>query len=461
MTEDYNDFVRYQDVFGQLRLLKSYTQFVFCFPIADDQARQSVVDALHAASLKLAQSFPWLTAKVINEGSGPESSGTFKLAHCEKWEPPNTFLRVKDRSDACPPYAEIISAKGPIKFFDPAMLCPVVGFPQSYQESEDDPACVLALQANFIDGGLLLNVGAQHNIMPGGGILQFLNLFAKVMRGEDITQFELEQGNLDRRNLIKLLGPDEPLIDLSRYRRKSLLGVALPAVPSHTGVWCTFRFTAKHTSSLKAMASDKSQFVDGIKFISSNDTLTAFFWKRIAAIRLRRVQDPHVTSKFVRAVDVRPTMGISNEYMGHMVYNTFSYLTLQEVEQMSLSKLASLMRKNLQDDVNEHAVRSFVTLIDRTPDRTTIMYGGEMNPDTDVAFTSIAQSDIYNADFGILGKADLIRRPNFIPKTTTAAMLPKTLSGDTDFLVCLTVEDLKNLKADAEWSSHTELIDKD
>ncbi|KIM94088.1 hypothetical protein OIDMADRAFT_136454 [Oidiodendron maius Zn] len=459
--DDYTNFARYQDIFGQLRLLKSYTHFLICFPISEGTTQESVIHALKSACLDVTTTFPWLSGKVISEGSGPSSSGLFKVAHCAIWEPPNTILRVKDCSNLCHSFEEIMSSKGPIKFFDPAILAPCVAFPQSYQETDDDPACVLALQANFVKGGLLLDIAAQHNIMPGGGILQFLALLAKVMRGESITSFEIEQGNRDRRNMIKLLGPGESSIDLSRYHRPSLLGIPIPAVPAPNGKWCTFRFTPEKMIALKALASDSSNFVNGITFISSNDTLTAFVWKRITAIRLRRLADNQAMSKFVRAVDVRSTMGIPIEYMGHMVYNTYSTLSLETVDQAPLATLASVMRKNLLEDVNEHAVRSFVTLLDRTPDKTTIMYGGDMNPDTDVAFTSIAQSDIYNVSFGILGKPALLRRPNFIPRTTTAIMFPKTLDGNTDFLVCLSEEDLEQLKADPEWSFYTELIDKD
>lgn len=459
--EDYQDFTRYQDIFGQLRLLKSYTHFLLCFPIPEGTPRDSVVEALESASLKVTSTFPWLAGKVINEGSGPGNSGLFKVAHCSLWEPPNTILRVKDCSDVCPSFTEIMEAKGPIKFFDPAVLTPCVAFPQSYQESESNPACVAALQANFIKGGLLLDIATQHNIMSGGGTLQFLALFAKVMCGQDISPFEIEQGNQDRRNMVRLLGPDEPLIDLSRFSRPSLLETPIPAVPAPHGKWCTFRFTSQKMAQLKSIASDPTKFVSSITFVSSNDTLTAFFWKRIAAIRLRRLPNPQAVSKFVRAVDARSVMGVSTEYMGHVVYNTFSRLTFEEIDALPIATLASVMRKNLMDDVNEYAVRSFVTLLARTPDKTTIMYGGDMNPDTDVAFTSFAQSDIYNINFGILGKPPLLRRPNFIPKTTTAIMFPKTLDGYTDFLVCLSEEDLKELKADPEWSVYAELIDKD
>ncbi len=454
------DFARYQDIFGQLRLLKSYSHILLCFPVPDGISRESVIKALESASLKVTTAFPWLAGKVINEGSGPGNSGLFKVAHCPLWAPPNTILRVKDCSDVCPSYTEIIKAKGAIKLFDPKVLAPCVAFPQSYQESESDPACVAAIQANFIKGGLLLDAAAQHNIMSGGGMLQFLRMIAKAMCGEEFSPLEIEQGNRDRRNMIRLLGRNEPLIDHSDFRRPSLLeSQKIPAVPAPHGEWCTFAFTAQKLAELKSIASDSTGFDSSITFISTNDALTAFIWKRISAIRLRRLQNPQAVSKFTRAVDVQSVMGIPSEYMGHMVYNSFSRLTFQEIDQAPLSALALLMRKNLKNDVNEYAVRSFVTLLAHTPDKTTIMYGGDMNKDTDVGFTSIAQSNMYSVNFGILGKPELLRRPHFIPKTTTVILLPKTEGGDIDSLICLSEEDLKELKADQEWNAYAQTIE--
>ncbi|KAF3771155.1 hypothetical protein M406DRAFT_248474 [Cryphonectria parasitica EP155] len=458
---DYSDFSRYQDIFGQLRLLKSYTHFLLCFKLPEGATPDSIAQDLKLAVLKVTKTFPWMTGKVINEGSGPGNSGLFKIEHCPRWEEPNSILRVKNCSNECVSFDEIVAAKGPIDAFDPDVLTPCVSFPQSYQETEDDPAAVLALQANFISGGLLLDVAAQHNIMPGSGILQFLKLLSKALNGEEFTQLEIEQGNRDRRNMIRLLGPDEQSVDLSRYDRPSLLNIAIPAVPAPFGRWCQFRFSAKSLSALKNTASDATKFVPPVTFVSSNDTLTAFFWKRLVALRLARSpQSAATASKFVRAVDVRSTVGVPVEYMGHMVYNTFSRQTFSEVAEQPLATLASLMRKNLAEDINEHAVRSFVTRLANTPDKTKIMYGGEMTPN-DVAFTSIAQSDLYNVSFGKLGKISLLRRPKFIPRATTAMMFPKTLDGFTDFLVCLNDQDLADLKADADWNAYAELIDRD
>ena len=453
------DWERYQDIFGQLRLLKSYSHLLLCFRITEGLSKEPIIEALESAVTKLITTFPWLAGKVLHEGREPGNSGIFRVAPCASWGPPNTILRVNDCSEICPPYAKIIEAGGPIKMFDPEVLAPCVAFPQSYQESESDPAFVSALQANFIDGGLLLDIATQHNIMDGVATYQMLILLAKALRGEEFSEVDIEQGNRDRRNMVRLLDPDEPTSDLSNFRRPSLLeATGLPSVPAPHGEWCFFRFPAQKLAELKSAANNPEALNSDIPFVSTNDALSAFIWKRLGTIRLRRLQEPTAISKFTRAADARPALGVPQEYMGNMVTNSFSRLSLRDLERMPLGAIASFMRKNMKRDVTEHTVRSFVTLIHGEPDKTTIMYGGVQNPVTDIAFSSTAQMNIYGVDFGILRRMDLLRRPNFIPKATTIYLWPKTLYGDIDGLLCLTEEELMELKADEEWSVFSQLL---
>ena len=455
-----DDWERYQDVFGQLRLLKSYSHLLLCFRITEASSREPIIKALELAVTKLITTFPWLAGKVLHEGSGPGNSGLFKVAPCASWEPPNTILRVKDCSNICPSYAKIIEAGGPVNMFDPNVLAPCVAFPQSYQESESSPAFVSALQANFIDGGLLLDIATQHNIMDGVATYQMLTLLAKALRGEEFSDVDIEQGNRDRRNMVRLLGPSEPLSDLlSDFCRPSLLEAAgLPSVPAPHGEWCFFRFPAQKLAELKSIANNPKALDGDVPFVSTNDALSAFIWKCLGSIRLRRLEKPTAISKFTRAADARPALGVPQEYMGNMVTNSFSRLSLKDLDRLPLGSIASFMRKNMKKDVTEYTVRSLVTLINNEPDKTVIMYGGVQDPETDVAFSSTAQMNIYGVNFGILGSLDLLRRPAFIPKATTIYLWPKTLAGDIDGLLCLTEEELALLKADEEWSSFSRLL---
>src|SRR5438552_16569162 len=103
-----DDFSRYQDIFGQLSFLKSYSHLLLCFPHTEGIDRRSIVNTIEAATVKLTSTFPWIAGKVINEGKGAGNSGLFRVAPCPAWAPPNTLVCVKDCSDLCPSYTEII-----------------------------------------------------------------------------------------------------------------------------------------------------------------------------------------------------------------------------------------------------------------------------------------------------------------------------------------------------------------
>ncbi|KAM0449562.1 hypothetical protein ACHAO4_007584 [Trichoderma viride] len=121
---------------------------------------------------------------------------------------------------------------------DGSLIAPVVAFPQSYEESDLKPAPVISFQANFVKGGLLLDFAAQHNTMDLSGMCQCLHLLAKAMRGDEFSALELEQGNRDRRYLVPLLHPEEPLLEHSHMIRRpnSLPSSEVLQGLSHNGI---------------------------------------------------------------------------------------------------------------------------------------------------------------------------------------------------------------------------------
>ncbi|ERF72995.1 hypothetical protein EPUS_08852 [Endocarpon pusillum Z07020] len=460
-----NDLARYQDVIGQLSRLKTYTHVLLCFPMPEGVSRDSVAKLLETAALKLTSTFPWLASKVINEGSRPGNSGTFKLAPCSLFAAPNTVIRVKDCSRVCVSYVKITQARGPFPLFDGKILGPVKAFPEIYEESESEPAPVLVIQANFIQGGILLDAAAQHNFIDGGGLFQCMRLFAKAIRGEEFSDFETQQGNRDRRSLIPLLGPNEPMLDHSHLRRPPLSEYPSqqqsPTTSRPPAAWYCFRFSAPKLAQLKGLANDdisRGGCDPSIPFVSTNDTLSAFCWKRVGAVRLHRRQRPDDLSKFSRALDARRAMQIPKEYMGQMGYNATCRLSFRELEKASLGTVASILRRTARDVNNEYSVRSWVTFIANEPDKSSIMFGGSFNPDTDIGLSSLAHVELYSAEFGILGKPELVRRPNFHPLESCVYFWSQTEAGDFDVLMCLNEADVQALKMDQEWKEYAEYI---
>lgn len=348
------DQARYQDVIGQFPQLKTYNHGLFCFPVENESSRNEIVEALAAAWDKVTSSIPWLKEQVINKDKKPGDSGYFTTAPWPSDVPsdPKSRIYVKDCSDICPSYPELLKAGAPVSMLDGSILCPFPGFPLSYEEAKIGPAPPVAIQANFIKGGVLLNFSNQHNVMDATGLFTFIMLIAAAMRGEGLPEKIVEAANLDRRGVIPLLPPGEPMKNHDHLRRPPAPALPTPAQtpppqarPSYK--WAYWRIPKTKIAEIKALAtpppphpsstsSSPSDQQPSKNFISTNDALSAFYWSRLAHIRLSLTPSlllPQENGKekkwkFSRAIDTRFTLHTPAGYMGQMVYQSASFLTL-------------------------------------------------------------------------------------------------------------------------------------
>ena len=100
---------------------------------------------------------------------------------------------------------------------DGDILAPWPSLPRPH--GVEGPTPILRLQANFVSGGLLLNLSLHHNVVDFTGILQFVRLLALVVSGGEPSAEDIEQANRDRRRIVPLLKPTEPIKDHSHLRR--------------------------------------------------------------------------------------------------------------------------------------------------------------------------------------------------------------------------------------------------
>ncbi|KAK5656788.1 hypothetical protein OQA88_4336 [Cercophora sp. LCS_1] len=464
------NLAHYQDVLGQLPRLKTYTHILLGFALSDDQTPNDCISALETSARALVDAFPWLACQVVHEDGGAGDSGRFRLAHCAQFAAPNSIVRVKDCTDVCPTYHEILNARGPVSMLDGRILGPVPAFPQIYADAELHPAPVFTMQVNLVRGGVLVDAAAQHNFIDGGGLLRLLELLAQSMRGGSFSPEALQHGNRDRSRLITLLHGHEPILDHSHLLREPLEAVAagtrMQPPPSRQqqhppqGVenWAFVRFPAHQVAALKSRANNDIADTKGGAFVSTNDALSAFIWQRLAAVRLDRRQTPDDFSKFSRALDARRALGIPRDYLGQMGYNATCRLTFGQLREMTLGELALFMRRAVEKVNNEYSARSWATFVAREKDKSRIMFGGSFDPDTDVGLSSLIHASVQGVAFGVLGRPDFVRRPRFAPLRSCVYLWTATAEGDVDALLCLNGVDWDALRDDAEWSGHTEYI---
>ncbi|PYI25140.1 hypothetical protein BP00DRAFT_470222 [Aspergillus indologenus CBS 114.80] len=465
------DYDHTQDILGQLPLLKSYSHMLLIFPLADDIARREIETALESAIHHLIAGFPFLGGKVVREGQTPSCSGVFVVRPHLAWQDPNhKFLRVEDRTNEVASLAGLRATGWPTTSLPSLLAPPRPAFPQPYpdDDAEENPAPVLDFQLNWIQGGLILAVAAQHNIVDGNGMFQIINLLAYSLRDEPFPEHAIREGNIDRRTLIPLLADDEPMDDHSELKPAIVPGLSSgPVTPEMQAYMATFKWRAVRFSEtsmtkiyrkaappapIESTSTDQEQ-----EKITPNDALTAFLWQRLITLRL-----PHLppflqssTSKITRALDLRRTINLSPYYMGHMVRTANLRLPLTEVASLPLFDLAVRLRKHVKSLHNVHATRSYATFLANEEDKTKVAYGGAFNPLTDFSCSSMAHVSV--PVFGPLGKPHAIRRPSFeIPLPCACYVAPVIDEGDEEggweALLCLSERDWELLREDEQWN---------
>ena len=441
------------------QLTPTYTLITLGFPLEDESQQAPVVATLEKAAEDIIQVYPWLAGQVINEGSGDGNTGTYKIVRYEPHEASSRFIHVKDCTDLCPSYADLVKARAPCSMLDGSILSPAYGFGNMYPSDVVKPVCIM--QANFVNGGLLLTICTFHCVMDANGNDQFIRQFAGLCHGEKPSEEYIHWANADPHTIVPPLKPGQEPLSLENIRKQSELsatGSTWPPPPSE-GLWRSFRIPRASISALKAEASKLCSPDSDIKYISANDAVSTFLWIRIAAARSAHLPKDSNTA-LLRAVNGRRKVDppIHEGYMGHAVMCSSTSVPLKEALDEPLSALAIKVRRDL-GQINDHAMRSFFRLLQTEKDKTTINYGARMNLEADIMLTSWVAQKLYDASFGdILGKPDFVMRPKLPDALSLCYLMPQSRQGDIDVVMALSNQDFEALQADAKWRELVEFL---
>ena len=472
------------DILGQ-QMICFYTQLTFCFSTPDgpDPSYEALIHTLSTGLERLSASFPWLAGTVVHEGAGPGTTGVFKIK--STGHIPLTTHDLRD--DPSRTMAALRASNFPMALLDETVVAPRRTIP-----TPDEPADmpVLLVQANLVQGGLLLTVNGQHQAMDLVGQGEVIRLFDKACRGEPFTEAELASGKIARREVVPLLGDDyEPgpelahqlveagsdpasgKVDPPERAADSEGGVGGGAVapernppppdPSK-GVWTYFTFDAPSLDALKSRATP--DLPASTKYISTDDVLSAFVWQSVARARLPRVADPPSTpTLFGRAVDSRRFLNVSATYPGLLQTVSYHESTFAGVVvDRTLGGLAAELRAALDPKTSNvgYRTRALATVIDRRADKSGIsMFVMPPDPSLQAILSSWAKLDCYGHEFGLgWGKPVAVRRPRFVPFESLMYLMPRAPDGGIAVAMCLGEEDTERLKGDEEWVRHARYV---
>ncbi|KAF6756303.1 putative trichothecene 3-O-acetyltransferase [Ephemerocybe angulata] len=437
-----------------------YTPLSLCFALPPGTTQSEITNELTQGAERLSASFPWLTGQVV---AAPNDSQS--VARRPKTIPLERTIRVivKDYSKGAPlpSMADLKEAHFPSRMLDGTLLTSLTGAPHCFGDPDKDPCPVFFIQANFIDGGLILTLAGEHSAMDGQGLGAVMQLFSKACCDEGFTDEELRYGNRYRLDVV-------PVLDQEAYKPgpelEPLLVQAVPVVRVESTVparksssWVYVHFPSSSLKKLKSMASAS---LNGVPYITSNDAISAFIWKAVSRVRSERTQTPGATSTFARAVDVRPHLSIPPSYPGVLSSHTYSTLSFTDISSKPLGHLASILRQALNPEDVAYTMRSLVTYIGLDPSNMSkIRYGAKLDLSKDIFFSSWTQIPCYDLHFGLgLGHPEAVRRARFNPIEGLMYLMPMDRSGGVDAAICLSDEDLERLRCDKEFMHYGKWI---
>lgn len=434
----------------------TYTVGLLGFPDQPASSRDQVLSTLDTSARRLLSAFPFLVGQVVKRGKSSTNSGTY---HIVPYPPHETQspVRRKDCTNLCPTYEQIRNADAPFSMLDGDVLCPMKGIGHAYDETTELP--VFIVQANFIQGGMLLCFASMHNALDMNGQGLVMRLFAAAGRGEDFDPEITKGADCDADSVVPLLKPGEQQLTHETMRRPSTLTnpSTPPPAPPRPLLWAYWRIPADKLAELKKSASS------GKTWVSTNDAISGLFTQRLTAARIAAGRvSPDEDIHLQRAVDARSilTPPPPKGYMGHLVtVAETAWPTARELCDSSLADISVKVRESLRE-VDDHAVRSLATLINNTEDKSTIFYGVNNKPGRDFLLSSWAQLHwLHDCDFGPgVGKPDFVRRARLTEIPDVAYIMPKDRRGNMHLAACMFHEDYASLANDRVWRDYAELV---
>lgn len=421
------------DIVGQQPGLQIYTQLSCIFRCSPSKDPEALIKTLRQGLESVAIYFPWTAGQVVNTAARPDHTGTFRIVPFEKTAP----LKVSHRRDISS-LEEMKAAGWPMKMLDESVFAPRMTIPTP--EEQKQPWPVVATQATFIKGGLILTFAAQHNVMDMMGQAAFMRLLSKACNGETPSEQEMDVGNKPRTNLFPLIEQD------TAHQVQHQIGKNGGRLPEkHRSSWAYFFFSEQAVSSIKSAANETLSS----GFVSADDALSAFIWRAITRARLPRLQPESDKTQLGRAVDVRRSLGLPPNYPGIMQNMTYNNASVQDLLSLPLGTIAHQLRANLDSAKLRRETLALATFIhDRK--NPAVSFTADLDLSKDVAISSWAKVHCYEDDYGLgLGPPINVLRPRFVPVEGLVYFMPKHQDG-TAVALCLRDEDMVHIKDDSE-----------
>ncbi|KAK2759853.1 hypothetical protein FQN54_002587 [Arachnomyces sp. PD_36] len=428
-------------------------RWILCFSLSPSSDKAQIYETLRIGLARTLSSFPWLAGDIGPEEGHATQGNRIQIVDSIGGV---NFLK-KDLSSTLPTYEELQKQRFPLSVLSKAPLSPLGVMPEPPRQP------VMAAQANFIEGGLLLALASHHSLCDASAFHVIIRAWADNTAAATISK-SVGAGEPiwnDRSILTGGISGANPA-DFPEYILSPTPQAATGSIPFELPPMVSriFYFSPDSLAELKVAAGA----------YSTNDALSAFLWRHITIARNPPEDCPadakaeEKTSSMLYAVNIRDRSNppIPSDYTGNAsmagITNRLKISTL--TSKSGLNAASTSIRESLQVFKTPNRVQLTIGLIDSRPDPTDykLAYNGFLGPD--ISFTTWSDLQVYEDFWGeLLGKPEFFRMPGEGADGSVIVFprLPATVGGGLEVMVGLELGAMERLLGNEDFQRTVKL----
>ncbi|KAJ9301233.1 hypothetical protein DTO271G3_1368 [Paecilomyces variotii] len=439
---------------------KGYLRYVFLFQLPEVYDMDEVVSVLKTGYNAAKNTISVLACEAVPD-AGSKQAGVLKLQRLNDGDIEDIVVKDLRAQGVFPlTYAELKSKNFPLSAFDAEILCR-----RSVWALPGERLPISLVQANFIDGGLILTWCIFHMVGDGTTFYTWAKVWAEGCRraqGLELAEPIQLPGAIfsDRERVMKPSGRNQGLLeDHPEYTLSSATpDVALRKMLSADHRGQVFYFSPESLALLKAETSPENakQYSDQ-QWISTNDALSALLWRTVMAAQwpLDSLEGNPI-SVFNIAIDGRERTDppIHQSTLGCFLEYVAVKAPIREILTSNLADLAILIRKAIQR-ADKQFTGDVITLVEKLEDVNQLFPTAFLDvPGCHCVQTSWVKFDLYSLDWGSLlgGRIDSVRAPHMGVINGLQVVLPVLPDGGIEVLVGVEASCLDRLLHEPLWT---------
>lgn len=451
-------------------IIRNFVTTVLCFQLDVNVSIDEVVSNLQQGLANAIVELPFLAGSLVLES---EERCTLQV---DIPEDASVEFRVNDMRHMSGgllyDYNELVEAGVPPSALDFDILVPGPLIPPP------EPVC-LAVQANFIRGGLLLVLHTHHGVMDGSGLFCLFQCLSKhtaaTSQSQIIPRHELLLDESIDRTVLFSCPAWHKMTDFPGFRpaqeeswaakadARKLMTRLLEQSEKYEEKKVLKSWWIISPDQLQRLETDiMSNNLSNTK-PTLNNTLSALFWRHISLARdLDDRGFQH--SGLMTVCDFRARLDppLPSNYVGNALMFAKAKLSITELCSDNpdvLYKIASHIGEGIQWWDSEK-IQSLLGAVEGTADMRTIEWDCDSHFGPDVQITStMSSSSPYSFDWGHqLGKMQALRFPTGAFYDGFVTVLPRLPDGGIEFVLNGGAEVLTRLKADEQFTKYADFL---